>query len=182
VTHAFDMVVAADDELGIARGGDLPWHLPGDLAHCKRLTTETTDPARHNAVIMGRRTWLSIPPRFRPLPRRVNVVLSRDPDFGPEPPALGAVSLDAALARLDEPDLAALVERVFVVGGGEIYAQAMESAACRDLYITRIEGRFDCDTFFPPFEDRFDLREVMGEGKDGDVAYRIEVWRRRGAA
>ena len=63
-------------------GGSLPWNLPGDLRYFKELTSRTADPAKRNAVIMGRKTWESIPPKFRPLPGRVNVVLSRSAGGG----------------------------------------------------------------------------------------------------
>lgn len=71
------LVVAVDEVGGIGKGKALPWKLPGDMAYFKELTSRTHDPARQNAVIMGRTTWESIPPKFRPLPGRINVVLSR---------------------------------------------------------------------------------------------------------
>ena len=74
---SFQLVVAAGRALGIGKGGGLPWKLPGDMAYFKELTTATRGGGKRNAVVMGRGTWESIPPRFRPLPGRVNVVLSR---------------------------------------------------------------------------------------------------------
>ena len=73
----FDIVVAADEQRGIGKDNDLPWHLPGDLTHFKRTTTRAVAEGMSNAVVMGRKTWESVPPRYRPLKNRVNVVLSR---------------------------------------------------------------------------------------------------------
>ena len=171
----FDIVVAADERRGIAAGGDLPWHLPGDLAHFKRITSEAPAGTR-NAVIMGRKTWESIPPKFRPLPRRLNVVLTRRADYAVPAGVLVAPDLDAALAAVSEGDQANDVARVFVVGGGQVYAEAIASPACERVYITRVLARYDCDTFFPAFEADYQLESVMSEGRDGEVAYRIEVW------
>ena len=75
--RTFQVVVAATKTWGIGAGGALPWRLPGDLRHFRELTARTADPGKLNAVVMGRRTWDSLPPKFRPLPGRVNVVLSR---------------------------------------------------------------------------------------------------------
>lgn len=74
-----DVVVAATRSGGIGRGGALPWHLPADMALFKALTSRTRDAGKQNAVIMGRKTWASIPPKFRPLKGRLNVVLSSNP-------------------------------------------------------------------------------------------------------
>lgn len=73
------IVAATAGSLGIGRHGKLPWHLPLDMEHFKQLTSMTTRANRMNAVIMGRKTWQSIPEKFRPLKNRLNVVLSRNP-------------------------------------------------------------------------------------------------------
>ena len=74
----YQLVVAATRKLGIGKAGTMPWKLPGDMAYFKELTSKTADAGKQNAVIMGRKTWESIPPKFRPLPNRVNVVLTRN--------------------------------------------------------------------------------------------------------
>ena len=73
----FQLVVAATRKLGIGKAGSMPWKLPGDMAYFKEITSRTADPGKQNAVIMGRKTWESIPSKFRPLPGRINVVLTR---------------------------------------------------------------------------------------------------------
>lgn len=93
----FQIVVAATRKLGIGKGGTMPWKLPGDMAYFKELTSRTADPAKQNAVVMGRKTWESIPPKFRPLPGRVNVVLTRG--------ALGQEN-QAAQGNVKRPDTA----------------------------------------------------------------------------
>lgn len=168
-----EMVVAADDDGGIARDGDLPWHLPGDLRHFAELTRGPE--GEKNAVIMGRVTWESIPDRFRPLPGRLNIVLSRRADLPLPEGVLLAANLDAAVAQVG-PDIA----RIFVVGGSQIYALALERPDCRHIFLTRVHGRFDCDVFFPAFEDRFERAEVLSRGSEGGIDYEIERWERRG--
>ena len=118
----------------IGKGGVLPWHLPEDLAHFKHVTMGAP-------VIMGRKTWESLPPRFRPLPGRRNVVVTRQADWHAEG-ANRAASLDQALAHCaGEP-------QVWVIGGAEILAQAMDVADVAE--ITEIDRVFDGDVFAPP--------------------------------
>ena len=170
---AFEIVVAADEDDGIARQGELPWHLPGDLAYFRRVTTagETT-----NTVIMGRKTWESIPPRFRPLPERRNVVLTRNPSFE----APGGVPVHASLedALRDCP----AEGKCFVVGGGEIYRQAIASPSCRRVLLTRVEGRFGCDTFFPPIPGDYRLVGESDRHEENGTGYRFLVYERNGRA
>jgi len=120
----------------IGREGDIPWRLPEDVEHFKSLTTG-------HAVVMGRRTWDSLPERFRPLPGRRNVVVTRNPEWRADG-AERAGSLEEALALLaDEP-------RVFVIGGAEIYAAALPHAD--ELVLTEIDMGVEGDTFFPEWD------------------------------
>jgi dihydrofolate reductase len=171
-----ELVVAADLDRGIGRDGTIPWRLPGDVRHFKQLTCATRDGARQNAVIMGRTTWASLPDRFRPLPDRRNVVLSRQPQLALPPGVLHAHNLDDALRALE--GVTPSIERVFVIGGSQVYAAALARADCRHVHYTRIDARFDCDTFFPAFEDDFQRTAVLDEAEAAGVAYRIEVWLR----
>lgn len=114
----------------VGRDGGLPWHLPEDLAHFKRLTTGSV-------VVMGRRTWESLPERFRPLPGRTNVVLTRDPAFR----APGAVVLhDVAAVLARYPDC-------WVIGGGAVWAAFLEVAAT--AVVTTVDVDVDGDVRAP---------------------------------
>ena len=122
-------VVAHAANRVIGRDGGLPWHLPSDLRRFRELTTGGT-------VVMGRRTYESLPDAFRPLPDRRNVVLTSDPGYRADGAEVVG-DLDAALAA-----------PCFVIGGGEVYAQALPRA--QRVYATELEAEVDGDTFFPP--------------------------------
>jgi len=171
MTRAFSVVVAADEGRGIGRAGTLPWRLPGELAYFKRLTSSAAS-GRQNAVIMGRRTFDSIPPKFRPLPSRHNIVLSRDPSYRPEG-AAHAGSLDEALA-LAEADPS--IDAVFVIGGGALYRDALVHPRCARVYLTRVHAHFDCDVRLPDFEARFTRTSADGPHTDGGISYTFEIY------
>jgi dihydrofolate reductase len=171
----FACVVAADQNRGIGRENHLPWpRLRGDLTHLKAITTNTRAPGARNAVIMGRRTWESIPPRFRPLPQRLNLVVSRTAADLPGDARL-ARSLDEALDQASGAE----IEQIYVLGGGQLFAEAVCDPRCRAIYYTRIGGVFQCDTFFPPFEERFLLVETEPPHHEAGVSYQIERWHAR---
>jgi len=165
-------VVATDRRGGIGKDNQLPWpKLPGDLAHFKRVTTATRDPARRNAVIMGRRTWDSLPPRFRPLDGRLNVIVSR---HRPELPdgVLLAASLDDAVTAA----AAAGAESIYVVGGAQIYTAAVADPRCRAVYLTLIDATYDADAHFPAIDGAFRLDAEDPPCTDAAVGYRIQRW------
>jgi len=121
----------------IGNKGDLPWHLPEDLAHFKRTTLG-------QPVVMGRVTWESIPEKFRPLPGRRNVVVSRQANYT-APGADVVDSLHAALA------LFAADEVVWLIGGAQLYAQGLPLAS--QVVVTEIDADFEGDAFAPVLSD-----------------------------
>jgi dihydrofolate reductase len=173
----FDAIVAADLDWGIGKDNGLPWpRLRGDLAHFKRVTSAAAD-GKRNAIVMGRKTWESKEVAGRPLPNRLNVVVTRRELAAPEGVVVAA-SLPAALAAAHA---AANIDGVFVVGGGELFRDAFAHADLRSIYLTRIAARFGCDARIP------DLA-VLGfaaaawdgtaDHEDSGVRYRIERWAR----
>jgi dihydrofolate reductase len=168
----FDAVVAVDQAGGIGLADGLPWpRLKGDLAYFKRITSSAS-PGRQNAVVMGRTTWETL--RGKPLPGRINVVLSRRPDFAADG-VIVAHGFDEALALAD----AAGAEQIFVVGGAALYAEAFRHPRCGAVYLTQVLGTFPADTFLPPLDGfGFHRSSVLGDGEDDGVAWRIERWQR----
>ena len=129
----------------IGKGGVMPWHLPEDMAHFKRVTMGAP-------VIMGRKTWDSLPPKFRPLPGRSNIVVTRQSDWRAEG-ATRAASLAEAIG------LCAGQAQAWVIGGAEIYAQALPLADAAE--VTELEADFEGDAYAPGFGDGW--KEVARE-------------------
>jgi dihydrofolate reductase len=140
----------------IGKGGGMPWHLPAELQHFKRATMD-------KAIVMGRKTWQAI---GRPLTGRQNIVVSRDPRFE----AQGAVVAGSLAQALEMADS----EEVMVIGGGQLYAQALPQASRMVLTIIDIEP--EADTWFPDW-DEDEWAEVASGRFEADasnpLAYRI---------
>ena len=137
-----------------------------------KTTTASTaweaNPRKVKAVIMGRKTWESIPMNVRPLPQRINIVLTQNSEYDMREGILVAHSLKEAFSRLKKMEIEwgmekgtpkACLEEVFVIGGGRIFNEAIAHPDCTKLYITEIDGVFNCDTFFPAFSKE-DFKEI----------------------
>ena len=149
--RAFSIIVAADEKNGIGNGTSIPWHVPEDLKLFKDVTCQATK-GKRNAVVMGRKTWDSIPQRFRPLQGRLTVVLSKNSvpeEFRGNPNVLFLNgSFRDALSRLSiEPG----IDKVFCAGGAQLYNEAL-SKPCVELlqmvYLTRVHTIAECNLFF----------------------------------
>jgi len=143
--------VARNGVIGI--DNRLPWRLPADLKHFKALTLERT-------VIMGRKTWESLPANFRPLPGRRNIVVTRDGNYRAEGAAV-VLSLPAAIAAAQDGE-------AFVIGGAELYAAAMPLAD--RLQLTEIDAAFEGDTWFPAI-DHHQWRETTRETHHDEAGF-----------
>ena len=131
------LIVAVDAESGIGKDNDLMWHLPEDMKFFKDKTSG-------QIVVMGRKNYESIPKRFRPLPNRDNVVLTKNKDFEAEGCKVFN-SLNECLIDYENEE-----ERtVFIIGGGEIYRLALEEGVVDEMFITHINKAYGADTFFP---------------------------------
>jgi len=134
----------------IGRAGAIPWRLPADMARFKALTAGSP-------VVMGRRTWESLPPRFRPLPARSNIVVTRQEGWSASG-ALVAVSLNDAIATARQ--VCREGRKIFVIGGAELYAQALPLAD--ELELTEVHSDVSGDAWFPAWR-RNEFIEVRRE-------------------
>ncbi|OAE31014.1 hypothetical protein AXG93_1502s1140 [Marchantia polymorpha subsp. ruderalis] len=153
-TRSFQIVLAVSRNWGLGVNGDLPWHLPLDLKHFTKVTTETRSSSKRNAVVMGRKSWDALPKKYRPLKRRFNVVLSRtskqvDDDSGS---TVVCESVHSALTLLATPQYASEIETVFIIGGGQILRETMSASLCDAIHLTEVDAEVECDTFSPPVD------------------------------
>ena len=172
----FDIIVATDLTRGIGKDGVMPWSIPEDMAYFRKITA-TAELGKQNMVIMGRRTWESIPENFRPLVGRINAVITSYPSVYFPDVVRTFPSLDAALEWGQDH---AEVDRCFVMGGGQLYAEAIRHAWADRLYVTQIHQMFDCDTFFPDYTQSFKKieSEPMATSKTG-LGYQILVFEKK---
>lgn len=162
----------------IGAEGTMPWHVPEDLAYFKQVT-------HGSPVIMGRRTWESLPEAFRPLPGRVNVVVTGDDARAEQltqEGALTASSLDEA-AAVAQPH-AAETSTIWIMGGGAIYAEALEKGLARVASVTQLDLNVDGDTYAPVLDpQQWQLVSAMPEqgweASESGIGYRFETYARR---
>ena len=165
-SHPTVSLIAAVARNGaIGSGGGLIWQESEDQKHFRRVTMGCP-------VIMGRKTWDSLPRRFRPLPGRRNIVLTRDASWRADGAATAA-SFDAALA------LASDAPKVFVIGGAQAYAMALPTAD--ELVLTEIDADLPGDIFFPAWDRSRFVRTTLDAQQDAQgIAYRFTTYTRIG--
>lgn len=152
---ALNLIYARARNGVIGKDNQMPWHLPEDLAHFKRVTMG-------QSVIMGRKTWESIPAKFRPLPGRENIVLTRQTQWSAHG-AQVASSLQQAL------QICASHEQVWVMGGAEIYAQALPLAS--KIVVTEIDAEFEGDAYAPVLHSSWKEIDRVESVSENGLAY-----------
>jgi dihydrofolate reductase len=165
------IIVAYDEERAIGKDGDIPWRIPEDMKHFK----ETTEGG--GVVIMGRKTWDSLPPKFQPLPNRINIVLTRGKVelplyYNPREP-LWANSLEKAISLAQKTTEG---RKIFIIGGAEVYKDAIEDRMVPipdTIIATEVKGTHDGDVFFPKLQGDWTEGTVLKEG-DGFKVVKYE--------
>lgn len=151
------IIVAKSKNNVIGSNGSIPWDIPKDLKYFKELT-------EGNTVIMGRKTYESLPKDKKPLPNRINIVITRDINFT----ANGCMvvgSLEEAILKIDNR------KDTFIIGGGEIYKQAINFVD--KIYITEINDEYEGDTYFPEISDKWNLVDVKESKECNFMTYSI---------
>ena len=159
------LIVAAAENNSIGKNNQLLWHLPNDLKFFKNTTWGMP-------VIMGRKTFEAV---NKPLPGRFNIVITRQQGWNADG-VIVAKDINDALQKASETNC----KEIFIIGGGEIYKQAIEMAS--KIYLTRVHATIDADTFFPAIdENKWQLinNEDFGVDEKHAFAYSFQVWERK---
>ncbi|CAA7044797.1 unnamed protein product [Microthlaspi erraticum] len=150
--RSYQVVIAATRDMGLGMNMKLPWDLPLEYRFFQDVTTKTSDPKKRNATIMGRKSWEATPLEIRPLPGRLNIVLSKscclNIDMIDEN-VLVCSSMESALELLATKPYYFSIEKVFVIGGGDLLRDYMNAPSCDAIHLTEVDISVPCDTFAP---------------------------------
>lgn len=164
------LIAAVADNGVIGKGNDIPWHLPDDLKYFSQVT-------KGNIVIMGRKTWESIPEKFRPLPDRLNIVVRSSPSK--EVKALGTVwckSISEAITIAKTTGKQC--SHIFFMGGHGIYEESID--LCDELYLTRVHLEPEGDVFFPDWNTHdWELKSYIAREAESGPKYDFEIYQRK---
>lgn len=176
----FNIILAVDEKNGIWKRNTLAWNIPSDLKYFKKITTEISDLAKMNAVVMGRNTWFSIPSKYRPLSERINCVLTRElkqnntwsniDDF-----VLYFNSLDYCLSELESKEN---VENIFIIGWADLYNQVLNNPMLDKIYMTKVKWDFNCDVFLNKIPSSFTVESYKDWEVENGIEYSFWVYKR----
>ncbi len=180
IMKKFGVILAMDNKNWIWKNNDLAWKLSADLKYFKEITTKTEDLWKLNAVIMWRKTWDSIPSKYKPLPNRVNCVISKKlqiestssniDDF-----VLHFNSLDHALEELEKKEN---IENIFIIGWSSVYNIALVHPMLDKIYLTEVDSDFDCDRFVEFDRDNLIIESYSDWQEENGIKFRFMVYKK----
>ncbi|AMA67356.1 dihydrofolate reductase [Vespertilionid gammaherpesvirus 1] len=178
-------IAAVSENMGIGNKGKLPWPpLKNEFKHFQKMTSSSTD-LKQNVVIMGRKTWFSLPIKSRPLNNRINLVLSRHLKEPPRGAHFVAKSIDHALEIIIGPELKDRVDKIWIIGGRSVYEESITRSCKQMLFLTRILQKFECDTYFPEINltKYKQLTEFPGVPsavqEENGIRYKFEIYEKK---
>jgi len=177
---SFSIIAAIDDNFGIGNSNnEIPWQLKKDMNHFKNITTKTKDKNKINAVIMGKKTWDSIPEKFKPLPNRFNVILTSKniESCYKFINTISFTNFDYALEFLTNK---AEIDKIFVIGGSVLYNHTIKYIECEKLYITFVNNKYPCNVFFPDFlkNDDYKLKKNGKYYEENGIIFKFCVYKK----
>lgn len=169
------MILATDSKNWIWKKNNLPWKIQNDMKHFQKITISTKDPKKCNALIMWRKTWESIAAKFRPLPGRVNCVLSRtvwlELDWG-----ICFTNFEDCFAELSQNEM---IENIFIIGWSHLYNSLIDHPQVEKIYLTHVEWDFECDVFFNWVPRNFSLHKISSKQDQNGHEYYFAEYKKK---
>ncbi|XP_044763533.1 dihydrofolate reductase-like [Coccinella septempunctata] len=178
----YNLIGVVSENMGIAKDGKLPFSLPREYKFYMSITRETSDKSKKNVVIMGRKSWDCLGDHEKPMPGRINFVLTsnKDLDLSQFPDTYVLNSWAEVESKLVDAHFKEKYETIWVVGGNRIYDEAQKSKYFYRAYISKVRKYFDCDAFFPELVKNIkrvtDPRTPQGVQKENGLEWEVEVW------
>lgn len=181
------VIAAACNGMGIGKDGKLPWSLPTEFQFFLDTVTHVSAPGKMNLMVWGKKCWFSNPETFFPVANNLHVVLSRTLNTAPHHAHFLCHDFENAILLATRFPLADIIETIWVVGGTQVYKEALEHPWCDLVYLTDVMADFDCDVFFPEFD-----REVFKEQErfpgvpdkiqeENGIKFKFQVFKREAA-
>ncbi len=158
------LIVAYDQKRGIGKNGTMPWYFPNDLKWVSKITRTTSDNNKRNALLMGRKTWESIPAQRRPLYNRLNIILTKSLKIEETNDLIIASDIKDFF---ETKELLRDIETYFIFGGETIYQQFLELDVIDEILVTEIKKTYECDTFFPEIPKKYQIISEIVENHKG---------------
>ncbi|XP_037623121.1 dihydrofolate reductase [Sebastes umbrosus] len=178
------LIAAVCSDMGIGKDGALPWRLPCEFQNFMNHVTRVSRPGKMNLLVWGKLSWYSLPKTNFPLANTLHAVLSTTMDTVPDHAHFLCQDLDSAARLAAQPPLADLIETIWVLGGKQVYKDALEHPWCDLIYLTDVMADFDCDVFFPEF-DRGLFQEQEGYPnvpsgiqEENGIKYKFQVFKK----
>ena len=177
----FNIILAVDSKNGIWKDNWLAWKISADMKYFKNITSNTNDLAKMNAVVMWRKTRESIPSKYRPLPERVNCILSRkiinnDIWSKIDDYVLYFNSLEKCLSELESKEN---IENIFLIWGANLYNQVLDNPMLDKIYITKVKWDYNCDVFFDWVPNYFIEESSTDIQTENDIDYSFCVYKKK---
>ena len=167
------LILAVDEQNWLGKNNTLAWKLSWDITYFKEITTTTLSSSKKNAVLMWRRTWESIPEKYKPLPHRKNYILTRDTSFQWWDGVFQ--SLEQALEILAQDDC---IETIYIIGGSQIYNEVIKKDLADTIYLTQVLWVFWCDVFFLWIPANYRLESISEKQQESGIPYQFLVYKK----
>ncbi len=163
-----NIIVAMCKNRGMGFKNTIPWHLSSDLQRFKYLTTSFEN---KNNVIMGRKTWDSLPNKYKPLPKRKNIIISSKKDIIKQENVIVYNDINLIKNHYTE-----INKNTWIIGGTQIYNYALENDLVKSILVTVIDNEFECDVFFPEIPSKFQLKHESPYKLENNIIYKYQQW------